>query len=539
MDRQRKLSCRQSRFPIPLAKPSAPRNVCLTFPEGCDLFVLDIDGVDGRRALEALEEEYGPLPNTRKSIAGSGGLHLIFRAEGVDIRNTASAIAIGVDIRGANGQIVAPPSIHPSGNFYRWEDDCAPWGCDVADAPEWLRKSSFEATKGRGDDLKWSKRKAKTRGSQKTSNKDAGSHADACARVEDAKTDIERQLAEREADRLNDPVSEARADARDVNAPPHVLDPIYDDNLVDAEGFLFKSDDAPELYRAVGINPKDDNAYKLLQLEIRDQMYGALNERFSYVVLDGEAKLAPRQPQGEAIKLRKKTTLADYYLNRAVSYWDERGDKPKVAQIKPSDVFLRARKRETYDGTCFEPDSGKAKAAARRRAYNLWNGFAVPPLPGDWSLLRGHIKENICGGDDDIFNFFMTWLASLFARLGAKVPSSLAIIGEQGTGKSKLFDWMRKAIGASALKVSAGRHLTGNFNAHLDGLILLVCEEAFWAGDKSAAGVMKDLISSDTLQIEGKFENVVERANYVNIVFISNNKWSVPVPNVGKGGPLN
>jgi hypothetical protein len=40
---------------------------------------------------------------------------------------------------------------------------------------------------------------------------------------------------------------------------------------------------------------------------------------------------------------------------------------------------------------------------------------------------------------------------------------------------------------------------------------------------------MKDLISSGTLQIEGKFANLIERPNYVNIVFISNNKWAVPV----------
>jgi len=348
-------------------------------------------------------------------------------------------------------------------------------------------------------------------------------------RVLAVKADIERQLEEREADRQFDPVAAARADARAEGDMPHVLDAIYDEALVDEDGFLLKPENAENLYRDYGIKPTSDRAFEKMQRKIRKQMFRNLNARFNYVVLDGETKLAIPQPQGEAIKLRKEATLTKLYRNRAVSYWDESGKTPKVKKIYPAQVYVDERTRLTYLDTCFEPNPKKAETAARSGAFNLWNGFAATPQPGDWSLLRGHIFDNICGGNAEYFNFVLTWLASLFARPGIKVPSSLAIIGEQGTGKSKLFDWIRRAIGSAALKVSSGRHLTGNFNAHLDGLIFLVCEEAFWAGDRSAGGVMKDLISSGTLQIEGKFANLIERPNYVNIVFISNNKWAVPV----------
>ena len=148
----------------PFAPSHAYRNVSVTFPDDCGLFVMDIDGDDGKAALEKLESEHGDLPKTWESITGSGGYHLIFRANGTDIRNTASSIAPGVDIRGTNGQIIAPPSIHPNSNFYRWDDGCAPWECDVADAPEWLVKLSFEATKGRGET---DKAKTKKKGESK------------------------------------------------------------------------------------------------------------------------------------------------------------------------------------------------------------------------------------------------------------------------------------------------------------------------------------------------------------------------------------
>lgn len=128
------------------APPHAPRNVSIVLPEGCGLFVLDIDGEDGKRALAALIEANGELPPTPQSVSGSGGLHFIFRTSR-PIRNTASQIEAGVDIRGEGGQIIAAPSIHKTGNFYQWAEGCAPWECDIEDAPEWLEELAFSASK--------------------------------------------------------------------------------------------------------------------------------------------------------------------------------------------------------------------------------------------------------------------------------------------------------------------------------------------------------------------------------------------------------
>ncbi len=128
------------------APPYAPRNVSIVLPEGCGLFVLDIDGEPGKRALAALIEANGELPPTPQSVSGSGGLHFIFRTSR-PIRNTASQIEAGVDIRGEGGQIIAAPSIHATGNFYQWAEGCAPWECDIADAPAWLEELAFTASK--------------------------------------------------------------------------------------------------------------------------------------------------------------------------------------------------------------------------------------------------------------------------------------------------------------------------------------------------------------------------------------------------------
>ena len=114
-------------------------------PDGRNLFAIDVDthDHDGYSTLKQLVEQHGPLPATWTQETGGGGLHIILNAPAdVTIRNqqsTGNRLGPGLDIRGAGGQIVACPSIHPTtGAKYTWKPGCEPWTIQPADAPEWL-----------------------------------------------------------------------------------------------------------------------------------------------------------------------------------------------------------------------------------------------------------------------------------------------------------------------------------------------------------------------------------------------------------------
>ena len=339
-------------------------------------------------------------------------------------------------------------------------------------------------------------------------------------RVEEALDTVKRQLGDMASDKDVDPAAEER---KRLGGTPNLTASLHDPKWVNEAGILVAYNQVNHaFYEAMGIDTTSDDPELLARVEVRNQIEESMVEMFDYVVVDGQAKVAIRMGPGKAPRLWKDTTLEKLYRNQWVLYREGEGKTYKT--MKPHDVFLGSRKRSNFVDTCFEPNPNHADPLA----YNLWTGFAVQPVEGDWSLLKDHIFNIMCNGNEDYFNFVMTFIASMFQRPWVKIPSALAFMGDQGTGKSKVFDWIRKAIGDAALKISSGRHLTGNFNAHLDGKIFLTCEEAFWAGDKSAAGPLKDIISSDTLQIEGKFENVTQRPNYVNVVFISNEDWVVP-----------
>jgi hypothetical protein len=98
------------------------------------VFAVDIDGADGELELRRLEAEHGPLPTTVEVITGNGR-HCYFKIPEMPMRNSASKIAAGIDIRASGGYCITPPSVHPSGRRYHWSVDSA--GA-FAEAPDWL-----------------------------------------------------------------------------------------------------------------------------------------------------------------------------------------------------------------------------------------------------------------------------------------------------------------------------------------------------------------------------------------------------------------
>jgi len=277
---------------------------------------------------------------------------------------------------------------------------------------------------------------------------------------------------------------------------------------------------------------KDDpgKAYDTLRREVERQMLTAMEARFDYVVDEKELSYAVRREPGKRPVMLQARAIPHIYANQKVKYIGQNASgKPAVRVIDPVALHKERPERKTFVLTCFEPDASKAASAAREGKYNTWPGFAVEGRPGgDWSLLRDHIRDNICNGDPEHFAFFMTWIASMFARPGVKVPSSVVVRGEQGTGKSKVFDWIRHAIGDASFKGNNPDHLTGRFNEHMQDIIFLTLEEAVWGGDKAARGKANDIISSDVQTIEEKNRSKGVRPNYVSVAIVSNEDWVVP-----------
>jgi Bifunctional DNA primase/polymerase, N-terminal len=106
-----------------------------------NLWAVDLDldparKIDGKATLDQLVAQRGALPPTLMTITPRGGRHLIFSWEiSHDIRNSASRIGPGIDVRGNGGYVCLPPSRSANGGEYRWDPDSAP---QSVPAPGWL-----------------------------------------------------------------------------------------------------------------------------------------------------------------------------------------------------------------------------------------------------------------------------------------------------------------------------------------------------------------------------------------------------------------
>lgn len=100
------------------------------------IWVLDVDTyAGGSQTLGAYERRNGDLPLTRVHSTGRGGTHYFFSHPGFDVRNSAKKVlGAGLDVRGENGFVVAPPS---ASSFGAYELNPV-HDIDPAPAPGWL-----------------------------------------------------------------------------------------------------------------------------------------------------------------------------------------------------------------------------------------------------------------------------------------------------------------------------------------------------------------------------------------------------------------
>lgn len=98
-----------------------------------DMDIDDEEDKDGYQSfVKWTDETASILPDTWLSITGRGGYHMMFKSSFAVRSRTGWLDA--VDVRANGGYIVAPPSIHPNGRRYEWEE--APEDVMIADTSD-------------------------------------------------------------------------------------------------------------------------------------------------------------------------------------------------------------------------------------------------------------------------------------------------------------------------------------------------------------------------------------------------------------------
>jgi hypothetical protein len=210
--------------------------------------------------------------------------------------------------------------------------------------------------------------------------------------------------------------------------------------------------------------------------------------------------------------------IVKVYLNLTVT--TDRGLKSY------GDWWLHHPQRKQYSRVVYEPGQGRELEG---NLLNLWRGFAVKPEAGDWSLMQEHIVEVLADGDPESAEYILNWLAWTVQNPGKVAEAAIVFQGGEGAGKGTLSNAMTKIFGPHALPISNPDLLIGGFSGHLHACSFLALEEAFWAGNHKAEGVLKNIISDSMIAIHPKFGKPFMARNCLHIMMTSNADWIVPV----------
>ena len=373
-----------------------------------------------------------------------------------------------IDLRSNNGYVLGPPSVHPSGHVYRWESE------DVEFAP--LPEDVIPA-------VEEGKKRARAVGGKVTKggrNSRLLSLAGGLRRLGVGEDGLAAALTA-----LNDAECEPPLSKREV----------------------------ARIAASVASQYQPDPKMGVIEL---------INLEYAHLLNGGKSMILRTREDGTWDTIR----WTDF--KRLLQNWPRvRLNENKT--MHAADFWLACPQRLDYPGgIVFEPGELRTK-----NAYNLFKGWAYEPREGGrCDILLDHIRNNVARRDSGIEKWVLGFFAHILQSPARKIGTALALRGRQGTGKSIVGECFGKLMGTHYQTASDRRYLVGNFNAHLEETLLFQLEEAIWPGDKSAEGILKDLITGKRHLRERKYQDPIQVDNHIRIFITSNEEWVVPA------GPL-
>lgn len=276
-----------------------------------------------------------------------------------------------------------------------------------------------------------------------------------------------------------------------------------------------------------------------LEAESRDERLKEFNKKYAFVNSYGSKPAVAKQVYNELYNREVLEFVSPESIlqihNNEIYDGDPLSNKP----LPLGKWWLQNLHRKTFETVTFEPDKapGEYTNEAGTQLYlNRWEGFAVTPLLVDpktgkkytWKRLRKHIYKVLCSCDKQKFKYTMRWLAWCIQNPGRRAEVVMIFTGKKGSGKSLFFSTFKSLFGIHGLAVGTSQHLTGKFNEHLGICVFLLAEEAYNVNKREEEGIMKNLITEESIAIEPKFRGLKMHKNCLHIVMTTNANWVIP-----------
>lgn len=301
-------------------------------------------------------------------------------------------------------------------------------------------------------------------------------------------------------------------------------------NMTDEQMFAVLMDNEYGISESVLSAPRPEDYAKRQIARAREMVevpeLAGMNDRFAMVGNAGGKTRIIEEVEDMGLHRGRLTfqTVSDFkvrFCNQQVNIGEDAKGNPRFMPL--GDWWLKHPQRRTYDYIHFLPNG-----ELPNNVYNLWKGWGVEALPGQCELFLNHLRDNLCQGETEHYEYLVGWMATAVQKPAEAGQVAVVIRGKRGTGKGFFATHFGRLFGRHFLHVSNAGHVTGNFNAHLRDCVLLFADEAFFAGDRKHESTLKTLITEPTLPIEAKGQDIVTAPNFIHMIIASNSDWVVP-----------
>ncbi|KAI9099360.1 hypothetical protein DFS34DRAFT_649083 [Phlyctochytrium arcticum] len=292
--------------------------------------------------------------------------------------------------------------------------------------------------------------------------------------------------------------------------------------LVDLESTNDEDSYSPEKHElccktAAAIHKKD-----------KSQLIHCLNKYFSKVTHQKSAFYCFRSNPAEKWIVRNyiNTVSATSHLTMTIK---SKGEKKVVSLFS---MWARSRELLTFKHIVMDPRYIGDKPGLE---LNMFRGFKAKLLdsydPEIIKPVQNHMFEVFYDCKNEQMEYGERWFASFLQKPYRKTEVSPAIHGDQGTGKSLLFEWFGKEIIRMDhyLYVNTIDDLCGQFTGLCTGKIFTIGDEVLWSNGHKNNSIMKSKISQEMQKLELKGVDPVMIGDFNNYLFLSNDDDCVKV----------
>lgn len=245
---------------------------------------------------------------------------------------------------------------------------------------------------------------------------------------------------------------------------------------------------------------------------------------------DNEAKAGAAHTQGGAggFRIGEQELLTDFVLIYGTDLvWDcNRRRMVKLAALREVvgreriKLWQESQHRRVAEDVLFDPTERCGPTM-----LNLYDGFKMAPAQdGEAGCQRilAHLKR-LCGNREDEYQFVLRWIAYPLQNPGAKMATSIVMFGAEGPGKSLVWEKVVKRIYGEYGVTIGQAQLESQFTGWQSRKLYALAEEVVSRQEmRHYKGLLKHLVTGETLQINEKMQSLREETNHLNFVFLSN-----------------